>query len=83
MGGFLLLIVLVLMIDLLVVGRNSHVVSTKEALGWTSVWFTLSMGFYVFLRFYGHMLHGIETPEQLAGVVTQYAPELRFSLSDF
>jgi len=83
MGGFLLLIVIVLMIDLLVVGRHSHVVSTKEALGWTSVWFTLSMGFYVFLRFYGHMLHGIETPEELAGVVTRYAPGLRFSLSDF
>lgn len=83
MGGFLILITFVLMIDLLVVGRNSHVVSTKEALGWTSVWFLLSMGFYVFLRFYGHMLHGIETPEKLAEVVSQYTPELRFKLSDF
>ncbi len=83
MGGFLLLIVLVLMIDLLVVGRNSHVVSTKEALGWTAVWVSLSMGFYVFLRFYGHMLHGIETPAELSDVVSKYAPELRFHLSDF
>ena len=83
MGGFLLLIVFVLMIDLLVVGRNSHVVSTKEALGWTSVWVTLSLGFYVFLRFYGHLLHGIETPAELSEVVTKYAPELKFRLTDF
>jgi tellurite resistance protein TerC len=83
MGGFLILIIFVLMIDLLVVGRNSHVVSTKEALGWTSVWVALAMGFYVFLRFYGHLLHGIETPEHLAEVVRQYAPELKFTSSDF
>jgi tellurite resistance protein TerC len=83
MGGFLVMIIFVLMIDLLVVGRNSHIVSTKEALSWSSVWFALSMGFYVFLRFYGHMLHGIETPDELATVVAKYAPEMRFSLSDF
>jgi len=83
MGVFLLLIVTVLMIDLLVVGRNSHIVSTKEALGWTSVWFALSMGFYVFLKFYGHLLHGIETPAELTDVVTKYAPGLKFKLTDF
>ncbi|MBV5315784.1 MAG: TerC/Alx family metal homeostasis membrane protein [Prolixibacteraceae bacterium] len=83
MGGFLLLIVVVLMIDLLVVGRHSHIVSTKEALGWTSVWFMLSMGFYVFLKFYGHMLHGIETPAELTEVVAKYAPGIKFSMTDF
>ena len=51
MGGFLTLIIFVLMIDLLVVGRKSHIVSTREALGWTSVWVLLAMGFYVFLKF--------------------------------
>lgn len=83
MGGGLLLIIFVLMIDLLVVGRNSHVVSTKEALGWTSIWFMLAMGFYVFLMFYGHLLHGITSKEELLGVVTRYAPELHFQLTDF
>lgn len=83
LGGFLILITMVLMIDLLVVGRNSHVVSTKEALAWSSVWFALSMGFYVFLRFYGHLLHGIETPEKLTEVVRLYAPELHFKGTDY
>jgi tellurite resistance protein TerC len=83
MGGFLLLIVFVLMIDLLIVGRHSHIVSTKEALGWTSVWVTLSMGFYVFLKFYGHLLHGIDTPDELAEVARLYAPEIKFKATDF
>lgn len=83
MGGFLLLIVFVLMIDLFVVGRNSHIVSTKEALIWSSVWFMLSMGFYVFLKFYGHLLHGIETSETLSEVATKYVPELKFQMTDF
>jgi len=83
LGGFLLLIIIVLMIDLLVVGRHSHIVSTKEALIWSSVWFSLSMGFYFFLYYYGHLLHGIGTPEKLAEVVRNYAPELHFRLTDF
>ena len=83
MGGFLLLIVFVLMIDLLVVGRHSHIVSTREALGWTSVWVALSMGFYVFLKFYGHLLHGIETPAELTEIARMYAPEIKFKLTDF
>jgi tellurite resistance protein TerC len=82
-GGFLILIIFVLMIDLLVVGRNSHIVSTKEALIWSTVWFTLSMGFYVFLKFYGHMLHGIETPSELSEVVQKYAPGIKFSSTNF
>lgn len=83
MGGFLILIIFVLMIDLLVVGRNSHIVSTKEALIWSSIWFALSMGFYVFLSHFGHLLHGIQTAEQLHDVVRKYAPEIRFTTTDF
>jgi tellurite resistance protein TerC len=83
MGGFLILILVVLLIDLLIVGRNSHIVSTKEALIWSSVWFALSMGFFVFLKFYGHLLHGVETPAELSEIIAKYAPGLKFSTSDF
>jgi len=82
-GCFLVLIFFVLMVDLLIVGRKSHIVSTKEALIWTSIWVMLSMGFYVFLKYYGHLLHGIETPQDLNAIVTRYAPELKFSSTDF
>lgn len=83
LGAFLLLIVIVLMIDLLWVGRKSHVVPTREAIIWTSVWVGLAMGFYVFLHFFGHLLHGVDSPETLAEITHKYAPGLRFKSTDF
>ena len=83
LGGFLTMIIFVLMFDLLIVGRNSHIVSTKEALIWSSVWFSLALGFYAFLYFYGHLLHGIDSQERLTSIATKYAPELKFHLPDF
>ena len=82
-GAFVLLILIVLMIDLLWVGRKSHVVSAKEALAWTSVWVALAFGFYLFLHFYGHLLHGIDSKEKLADVLHKYAPGLRFRTDGF
>lgn len=83
MGAFLLLIIVVLMIDLLVVGRHSHIVSTKEALIWTSVWFALAMGFYAFLYFFGDLLHGIESAEKLQYILGKYGSGLRIHSTDF
>lgn len=83
MAAFLILIIAVLMIDLLLVGRNSHIVSTREALAWSSVWFALSMGFFVFLKYYGHLLHGIDTLEELTEVISKYGSGLKFKTTDF
>lgn len=83
MGAFLLLIVVVLMIDLLWVGRNSHVVSSKEAFVWSGVWIGLALLFYFFLREWGHLLHGINTPEHLAEVQQRFAPGLKFRTNEF
>ncbi len=44
-GGFLLLILAMLALDLGVFHRKAHVVSTKEALGWSVVWVSLSLLF--------------------------------------
>jgi len=52
-------------------------------LTWSSVWFALSVGFYVFLKYYGHMLHGIETPAELSEVISKYAPGIKFSSTNF
>ena len=82
-GVFLVFIFAILMIDLLVVGRNAHIVSSKEALIWSIIWITTAMCFFVFLKFFGHLLHGIETPEELQAITHKYAPALKFKLSDF
>lgn len=81
--GFGVLILVVLFIDLLVVGRKSHVVSSREAIMWTIVWVSLAFGFYFFLNSYGYLLHGIENKEDLLVVVKKYNPELIFRSADF
>ncbi len=72
LSGFLLLILLFLFIDLGVFSRKYHVISLRESLAWTLIWITLSMLFFLFIRYYGHLLHGIETPDQLVDRIARY-----------
>ena len=69
---FIVFIIGVLMFDLLCVGRGHHVVSIKEASVWTVVWVTLALGFFLFLRFDGHLVHGIGSFEDLWAVTAKY-----------
>lgn len=53
-AGFLVLVCVLLAIDLGVFHRKAHVVSIREAAGWSVVWVTLALlfnvGFYLFMR---------------------------------
>jgi tellurite resistance protein TerC len=82
-GGFIVVILTVLLFDLLVVGRNSHVVKPREALIWTSVWVSLALLFYFILANFGHLLHDIDTPEKLAEITRLYNPDLHYVSSGF
>ncbi len=64
------------MMDLLLIGRRSHEVSLKEASIWTAVWVSLAFLFFVFLRFFGDSIHGLNTPEEFAAVLDRYYPYL-------
>ena len=64
MGAFLVLIVVVLMIDLLWVGRGSHVVSSKEAFVWSGVWIGLASLFYFFLHQWGALAPRHQQPRK-------------------
>ncbi len=48
--GFILCVVFFLALDLGVFHRRAHVVGFREALGWTSLWFCMAMGFALLLR---------------------------------
>ena len=50
-SGFLLLIALIVALDLGVFHRKAHVVTLPEALGWTSVWVTMSLLFNLFVYY--------------------------------
>lgn len=49
--GFILFIGILLALDLGVFNRESHVISTREALGWTSIWVSVSLLFSIFIYF--------------------------------
>ncbi len=80
---FLVFIVAVLMVDLVLVGRKVHVISTREAAIWSVIWISLGLSFYFVILHFGHLLHGIETPEDLQHVVAKYNPYLVFKSNTF
>ncbi|MFN7708926.1 MAG: TerC family protein [Sphingobacteriia bacterium] len=51
-GFFNVMVFTLLMLDLFVFHRKSHVVSVREALIWTAFWIVLSLGLYVLIYFY-------------------------------
>ncbi len=60
--AFISLVLLMLALDLGVFNRKAHIVSVKEAIGWSAVWFTLGMAFAVFVYFaYDAQLFGLGT----------------------
>ena len=83
LGGFVVFIAAILVLDMLVIDRKAHVVSIKEAGTWTAVWIGLALLFSVFLWFHGDMVHGIENMQDLQAVAARYAAHLKLDASDF
>lgn len=68
-------IVLILLFDLLYVGKNSHILSTKEAFTWTIIWICLSFLFSLYLLFFGHNIHDINNLDNLKDIIARYGPD--------
>ena len=83
LGGFVVFIAAILVLDMLVIDRKAHVVSIKEAGTWTAIWIGLALLFSVFLWFHGDMVHGIENMQELQAVAARYAAHLKLDASDF
>lgn len=81
--GFLLLIFIILFIDLGFFDKHSHKVGFKESLIWTLVWISLALGFFVFLRLEGNLLHGIDSIELLKTKITENGHPLNIVGLDF
>lgn len=82
-GGFLVFIVAILVVDMLVIDRKAHAVSIKEAGTWTAVWITLALAFSAFLWFHGDMVHGIHNFADLQAVAGKYAAHINLDPNDF
>jgi tellurite resistance protein TerC len=77
MGGFLLLVAVMLAIDLGVVNKRDHVVSFHEALVWTGVWVGTALLFYLFIRLRAEWIHGITTMDELAQINIKHGHNLK------
>lgn len=86
--GFLLFIALLLAIDLGLLNRNAHVIPFKEALGWTTLWVSISLAFtgVVWLIYSNHyfgfgIVDGEPIPARTAVLEYLTAYVIEYSLS--
>lgn len=73
-GGFILFILVLLALDLGVFHRTAHVVSVREALGWSALWISLGVAFTIFVYFgYEHHWLGLGTSPDATSTVAEGA----------
>ena len=78
-AGFVLFVLFFLALDLGVFHRHAHVVKFKEALGWTSLWVTLSLCFGLFISPW--VVDGW-THKETVEFITGYIIELSLSMDN-
>ncbi|WP_375448139.1 TerC/Alx family metal homeostasis membrane protein [uncultured Fibrella sp.] len=85
--GFAVFVLFVMSLDLGVFSskkaRQSHVVGFKEAATWSAIWVVLSVLFYLFLRNYGYLVHGIDDMARLQEVRDRYADHVQLTGKSF
>jgi tellurite resistance protein TerC len=80
---FIGFIIIVLALDLGVFSKSNKAVTFKNAFAWTSVWVSFAIMFFLFLKQYGHLVHGIVSQDQLIALAKNYQPDMDFSKGDF
>ena len=72
LSGFIIFIVTILLLDLGIFNKKDSAVSLKQA-GLMSIFIVLlSLGFYILLTYYGHLIHGIDSIERLQEIVAKH-----------
>ena len=66
-AGFIALVLALLALDLGVFHRQAHVVSAREALGWSSFWIALGVAFsgFIYAGYENHWMGLGLTPDQM------------------
>lgn len=69
--GFIAFVFMMLALDLGVFHRKAHVVSVREAIGWSAVWIALglSFSFFIYFAYEGHWLGLGVNPDPVDGVI--------------
>ena len=82
-SGFIAFILLMLFVDLVLVGKKSHVVSFKESITWTIIWVSISLIFYLIIRTHGDWIHGIDSMEKLKYIIKIHDHPINIDGLDF
>ena len=83
LSGFLVFILIILLLDLGLFSKKDGPVSLKQA-GLMSFFIVLlSMGFYVLLTYYGHLIHNIDSIERLQEIVAKHKHPIQINPSNF
>jgi len=82
-SSFIFIILSILFIDLGIFDKHSHKISLKESLIWTSIWIGFALAFYIFLRFEGNLLHGIDTTETLTAKIIENSHPIKIDHLNF
>ncbi len=69
---FIGFILFVLMLDLGIFSKENKIVSFKESLAWSTVWVACAIGFFFFLKSYGHNIHGFTDLDQLTYTIEKF-----------
>ncbi len=82
---FLILILCFLLFDLGVFDKTNHLVSLREALFYTGLWISVSVGFYVLLIFHGDWIHlGADgTLTELKALIVRYGHPINIDGLDY
>ena len=79
-AGFLVLVLFLLFVDLGLFSKKSyHSVTLKESLFWTSLWVSLSLFFFFFLRWRGDLIHGIDDMAALQMSIDRFHSHLNIA----
>ena len=74
--GFLMLIIFMLIIDIGIFNRKDHIIPFKEAVAWTCVWVAVALCFYIFIHFFGNLIHTPETINDLVNLNARFKHNL-------
>jgi tellurite resistance protein TerC len=81
--GFIVLIVSILIIDLLFIGRKTHVVTIKESAQRTGFWVAIAIILYFIILFYGDRIHSIKSFNDLQTITQKYTTHLDIKQLDY
>lgn len=78
---FLVFIVAVLLLDLGILNKKSHVIRLREAIMWCLLWIILALGFFFLMKTHGEIIHGIDSNAELKQVVEKYGQPVQIDMN--